>query len=122
MDQEIQQCEERLLQAFREKDTVTLDKLIDDNLIFNGPDGTVINKEMDMATYRAADTLIEKMDCLDRQVQAFGDTAIVSTVVYLKATFMSGKYNVDGKARFFRTWKRTDGQWKIIGGASVVIA
>lgn len=121
MNQEIEQCEEKLLQAFREKDIATLDKLIDDSLIFDGPDGSVVSKEMDMATYRAEDTKIETMDCLERQIQVFGDTAIISTVIYLKASFMGDKYKADGKARFLRTWKRIDGQWKVIGGASVII-
>lgn len=119
MKEEIVKCEERILQAFRESDIKVLDELIHDDLIFNGPTGEVIDKEMDLSAYKSGDAIVEKMESLEREVQVFGDTAIVSTVISLKGSFMDNP--IDGKARFIRVWKKSDNRWQVIGGASVVI-
>ena len=119
MKQEIIECEERILQAFRTSDVKVLDELIHDDLIFNIPSGEVINKEMDLDAYKSGYAKVEEMNCEEREIKEFGDTAVVSTVIYLKGTFMDNK--VDGRARFLRTWKKTGGRWQVVGGASVVL-
>lgn len=119
MKQEIIESEEKLLQAFRDSDIKAMDGLIHDDLIFNGPTGELIDKEMDLSTYRSGNMVVEIMEFLEREVCMFGDTATVSTVVYLKGSFQ--KNPIDGKARFFRTWKNIGGQWQVIGGSSVLL-
>ena len=32
-----------------------------------------------------------------------------------------GDVKLDNKVRFFRTWKKIDKRWKVIGGASIEI-
>jgi len=81
MKQEINQCEEKFLQAFRTSNVNVIE------------------------------------DCVEREIQLFEDTAIVTTVIYLKAS--SGGHLVEGKTRFLRTWKKFNTGWKIIGVASV---
>lgn len=119
MKHEIDQCEEKLLQAFRTSDIKALDELIHDNLIFNGPTGEIIDKEMDLDAYRSGHALVDTLDCIDRKTEIFDDTAVVSTVIYLKGSFMEHK--IDGKARFLRIWKKSNGRWKVIGGSSIVL-
>lgn len=119
MKQEIIECEEKLLQAFRDSDLAVMDQLIHDDLIFNGPTGELIDKEMDLSTYRSGNMIVEVMEAIDREIRTFTDTATVSTVIYLKGWFL--KNPIDGKARFFRTWKNFSGQWKVIGGSSVLL-
>jgi ketosteroid isomerase-like protein len=57
------------------------------------------------------------VDCVEREIQLFEDTAIVTTVIYLKAS--SGGRLIEGKTRFLRIWKKFNNGWKIIGVASV---
>lgn len=118
MEKEIIQYEEKLLKAMKNSDTEVLDELIHDNLIFNIPTGDIITKEMDLATYKLKQNL-ENVDCVERKIEVFGDTAIVSTIVYIKGSL--GDVKLDNKVRFFRTWKKIDKRWKVIGGASIEI-
>ena len=118
MAQEIIKCEESLLRAMKNSDVKVLDELIHNDLIFNIPTGDIVTKNMDLDTYKS-ETVLENVDCLDRKVQIFENTAIVSTIIYMKGTY--GGMNIDTKIRFFRTWKKFGEQWKIIGGSSIPI-
>lgn len=122
MEQEIVQCEEKFLQAIRTANVEEAASLLHDGLIYNTPTGQAISKEEDIQEFKSSSPKIEKMECVERKVQLFGDTAIVSTVIYMKATFMEGQHKIDGKARFFRTWKKFEDGWKVIGAASVNLA
>lgn len=115
--QEIVQYEERFLQALRDADAEILAGFIHGRLIYNNFMGQVLTKKMDVEGFKSANPVIEKVDCIEREIQIFDDTAIVSTVVYMKGSF--GGNQVEGKSRFLRTWKRFDGGWKIIAAASV---
>lgn len=115
--EEIEKCEDNLLQAMRDADVEKLNKLISDKLIFNIPNGDVITKEIDLSSYRSGNMIVESIDCLDRQIQVFGDTAIVSAKVRMKGAFIQQAF--DGEVRFIRTWKKLLQEWVIIGGASI---
>ncbi|MDU1903461.1 MAG: nuclear transport factor 2 family protein [Dysgonomonas sp.] len=113
-------CEDRLLDAMRHGDVQVLDELLHDDLLFNRPTGEVINKEMDLAACKSGDMVAKSITVLDRDIQAFGgDVAIVTVAIAMEAEFR--KQPISGNFRFFRTWKKIEGEWKMIGGASVVI-
>lgn len=120
MKQEIAACEELFLQAFRNVDIDALENLIHDDMVYNDARGNVVTKEMDLGAFRSANPVIETLDCAERDIQLFGDTAIVSTAVYLKGLFMG--HEIEGKSRFLRTWKKFDEGWKVIGVASINLA
>lgn len=117
MEQVINQHEERFLLAFSNLDAETLEKLIHDKLLYNNPLGEVLSKEDDMKIIKSGNIIIEEVRCLERKVQVFEDTAVVSTIIYLKGEIMG--HGINGKSRFLRTWKKFDDGWKIIGAANV---
>lgn len=119
MEQEIIQCEEAFLQAMRTIDLKTIEVLLHDDLIYNNFMGEVLDKEMDLAGAKSGSLVMDTVDCLDRKIQVFGDTAIVSTAIYMKGSFK--EYPIDGKTRFLRTWKKFEAGWQIIGAASVAL-
>lgn len=119
MEQEITQCEEAFLQAMRTIDLEKMEELLHDDLIYNNFMGEVLDKEMDLAGAKSGNLVMDTVDCLDRKMQLFGDTAIVSTAIYMKGSFK--EHPIDGKTRFLRTWKKLDGKWKIIGAASLAL-
>lgn len=118
MEQEIIQCEEKFLQALRALDINTIEGLIHDDLIYNAASGVVMTKQMDVDDFKSANPEIETLECVERKIQTFDDVAIVSVLLYMKATFM-GTHKVDGKSRFLRTWKKINGEWKVIAAASI---
>lgn len=117
MKQEINQCEDNFLQALRTANLNLLEGFVHDKLIYNNAFGDVLTKEEDREGFKSANPKIEKVDCIEREIQVFDDTAIVTTVIYLKALF--GENMVEGKTRFLRVWKKIDNNWKIIGAASI---
>jgi len=117
MEQEIIQLEEKFLQAIRNSNIEASAELLHDELIYNNAMGQVLTKQMDIEDFKSSNPVIEKLDCVERQIQVFDDTAIVSTVLHLKGTFMG--HQIDGKSRFLRTWKKFGSTWKIIAAASI---
>lgn len=117
MKQEIVQCEENFIQALRASNVEALSNMMHDNLIYNNASGDVLTKEMDIAGFKSVNPKIEKVECLERQIEEFGDIAVVSTVIYLKGIF--GGHQVEGKSRFLRTWKKSENGWKVIAAASI---
>jgi len=118
--QEIIECEDKLIQAFRDSDLSVIDQLIHNDLLFNGPNGELIDKEMDLDTYRSGNMVVDIMEAEGREICVVEDVAIVSTVIYLKGSFL--KHPIDSKARFLRVWKKDGEQWKVIGGSSVILS
>lgn len=117
--EEIEACEVKLLKAMKDQDIAVMDELLHDDLIFNGPTGEFVTKEMDLAVYKSGNMLIEKNIASEQEIRTFGDTAIVTVTIDLKGQFM--KQPISGKFRFVRTWKKIDDQWKMIGGASTPV-
>lgn len=112
---EIEHREVELAAAIINCDVKMLDELLHEDLLFIGPTGQLITKEMDMAVYNAGQMQLEKSTASDQLIQLFGDTAIVSVTIVLKGVFM--KKTIDGKFRYIRTWKKLQENWQVIGGA-----
>lgn len=117
MKQEINEYEDKFLQFLRTSNVEALTELLHDDLIYNNPVGKVLDKQMDIEDFKSSNPVIEKLDCLERKIELFGDTAIVSTVIELKGVFMNTP--VEGRSRFLRIWKKFGEGWKIIGAASI---
>lgn len=117
MKQEINQYEERFLHAFRTSNVEIVDELLHDEMVYNNAAGEIVSKKADLEGFKSANPKIEIVDCLEREIQLFDETAVVSTVIYLKGVF--GGNQIEGKIRFLRIWKRFQNNWKIIGVTSV---
>ena len=58
----IVRCEEELRVAQLAGDVATLDRLIDDGLVFTALDGTVVGKEEDLALHRSRRLVVKRME------------------------------------------------------------
>lgn len=117
MKQEIIECEEKFAEALRTLDIETLSDMIHDKLIYNHASGKVLTKQMDIDDFKSSNPKVERLECIEREVEMFDNTAIVSTATYLKGVF--GGHQVEGKTRFLRTWKKIESGWKVIAAASI---
>lgn len=112
---EITDLEDKLLEAIRKSDVAFLDKALHDDLLFMLPNGNVITKEMDLASHRAGEMVVEEIIPSIEQINTIGDTAVV-TVVYDSKGSMLGN-PIQGKFRYIRFWKQFPDGVKVIGGS-----
>lgn len=120
VEQQIIAREESLRQAMKEGDYNALDALLHSDLLFCGPAGQVVTKAMDMASYRSGNMQVERIDFSERVINVFGDTAVVSVVADVSATYM-GNFMV-GKMRYIRVWKLFGDTWLLVAGSCMNIA
>jgi ketosteroid isomerase-like protein len=115
VDAEIAGLEAELRAAQLNADVGALDRLIDDDLLFVGPDGAFATKADDLAAYRDGVMRVTHHEPQELRVRRVGAHA---AVVALSAR-MSGSYGgapFSGTARYIRVWSRDSGQWRIVAG------
>ncbi|HKH90898.1 MAG TPA: nuclear transport factor 2 family protein [Gemmatimonadaceae bacterium] len=111
--------EQALLRAVTTNDVELLDDLLHDDLLFNGPDGQTATKALDLANYRSGGVQLRRADASDRVVNAIDDVVVVAVTVTLEGSYLG--VQVDGRYRYLRVWKRTNGAWRVIGGSVVAV-
>lgn len=118
-EEQIIDCENRLLTAMKTGDVDTFDELLHDDLIFNVPTGQTITKQIDIENYRSGIMSVHAIEISDRIINIVDDVSMVVITVHLK-----GKYAgqvIDGIYRYLRVWKLTDNSWKVIAGSGTQI-
>ena len=111
--------EQALLRAITTNDVASLDDLLHDDLLFNGPDGQTGTKALDLANYRSGGIQLRRADASDRLVSAIGDDVVVAVTVALEGSYLGVR--VDGSYRYLRVWKQFDGAWRVIAGSVVAL-
>lgn len=112
---EIRQLEERLRVAMLTSNVAELDVLIDDRLLFIGPDAGVYRKEDDLELHRSGTERLSRVDFEEIQVEKHGPIAITVVVANLAGEFKGEAFA--GYCRYVRTWMLGDDGWKIIAGS-----
>ncbi len=111
----IQQLESELRAAQLNSDVTTLDRLIDDALLFTGPDGALATKADDLAMHR--DCVVQFTSHEPRNLQWISVTDEV-VVVALQAR-LAGRFHeaeFAGDFRYTRVWARRNDAWRVVAG------
>jgi ketosteroid isomerase-like protein len=95
-------------------DSVTLARLMSDDLVLTEPDGSVINKTEEVAFTADPDAHFELLESRDMKVQLHRDVAVVTGAYHEKGTFHGKPF--EHKGRFTDTWVRHDRTWQCIAG------
>lgn len=119
LEAEVVAREHALLRAVTTNDVALLDDLLHDDLLFNGPDGRTATKAIDLANYRSGGVQLRRADASDRLVSVIDDVVVVAVTVALEGSYLG--VQVDGRFRYLRVWKRTDGAWRVIAGSVVAV-
>ncbi len=118
-EEQIIDCENRLLMAIKTGDIDTLDELLHNDLIFNVPSGQTITKQIDIENYRSGIMSVDEVEISDRFINTFEDICNVAVTVYLKAKYAD--QIIDGRFRYLRVWKLINNDWKVIAGSGMQI-
>src|SRR6059058_2199124 len=94
--------ESELRSAMFTNDVATLNRLLDDALVFTSLDGSVIGKEWDLAAHRARRLRLTRMDPSDVHIVRCGSTAVVSVRMDIDGTWDGGP--ATGVFRYTRVW------------------
>lgn len=119
MKNEIIKLEEELRLAMLNSDIAVLDRLIHDDLIFIGPDGSLSTKEIDINIHKNKIQKMSKLEPSEQLIKLFDNEAIVSVKMNIEGNI--NDISISGVYRYIRFWKRIDNSWKIIGGSVSIV-
>ena len=119
-DAALRASEDALRQAQLAGDVAALERLVDDALVFTGPDGLLYGKADDLDAHRQGWVRITRLAPSEERIQRFGAVAVVSVRMDMAGTFRGTPFA--GPFRYTRVWcARADG-WRIVAGHVSVIA
>ena len=95
-------------------DVEALDCLLDDALVFTGPDGLVYGKADDLEAHRRGNIRITRLDPSDERIVEFGDVAVVMVRMEMSGTFHGEPFG--GAFRYTRVWREAPDGWRIVAG------
>jgi uncharacterized protein (TIGR02246 family) len=114
-DGEIAALEGELRQAQLAADVHALDRLIDDDLLFTGPDGELASKAEDLAAHRSGLVRMSSHEAEAMRIRWIGDdVAVVALRTRLAGEFAGQPFA--GTWRYTRVWARSGGRWRIVAG------
>ncbi|MFC1408860.1 nuclear transport factor 2 family protein [Streptacidiphilus sp. N1-12] len=108
----LEEAEQRLQSAVRAGDVEALDLLLDDRVVYTGPDGRSLTKEEDLATHRSGTLVVEVLDQQDLEVTVVGTTGVTRVLVAVQGT--AGGQPFAARLRYTRTWVHADDSWRVL--------
>lgn len=111
---EVQKCEDALRVAMLAGDVSALSSLIDNRLVFTGPDGTILTKGQDLSAHKSGVLRLTRLDLVDPRLHPLGDMMLVTTKADLAGTFDG--MSIDGAFAYTRLWSNDSGEWRVIAG------
>lgn len=115
----ILQLEQQLAKAIKASDLGFITEVLYDGLLFLGPEGQLITKEMDLAAHRSGAMIVEELEMEFEAFERMGDSA-VSIVSYTTKGIMMGT-PISGQFRYIRNWKAFGDGIKIISGCCLKV-
>lgn len=113
-DESLRASEDALRRAQLAGDVAALERLVDDALLFTGPDGAVYGKADDLDAHRQGWVRITRLEPSEEQVREAGDWAIVSVRMDMAGSWKGAPFA--GPFRYTRVWRRTGDGWRVVAG------
>ena len=111
----IRAAELELIRGIRASDIAYLEKVLHPDLLFLAPNGQAITKDMDLASHRRGDMVVESLTPTFEDIRILGDTATVIVVYETRGSMLGTP--IQGRFRYIRFWKEEGQGPRIIGGA-----
>jgi hypothetical protein len=113
-DESLTASESALRQAQLASDVSVLERLLDDGLVFTGPDGAVYGKQDDLHAHRSGSIRITRLEPSEERIQRFGNIAVVSVRMEMSGSFQGASFA--GPFRYTRVWHAQPDGWRIVAG------
>jgi hypothetical protein len=104
--------ERRLQRAQLASDTAELDRLIDDRLIFTGPDGRLYSKQDDLRVHRSGQQSMTRVDEEDLAALVVGGTGVTWFLGVVEGVLDGEPFRA--RVRYTRTWIRAGAEWRLV--------
>jgi hypothetical protein len=107
---------ERALQAAQlASDVAELDRLIDDRLVFTGPDGRLYSKADDLRLHGSGEQKMSRVEEEDLTVLVIGNTGVTCFLGTVAGTLSGNGFTA--RVRYTRTWVHDDSRgWRLVAG------
>ena len=114
--QEVHDVERAWVEAHRQLDVATLERLMADDYFVIRSDGSVAGKEEDLASYRAGDRHWDYAEGDQYDVRLYGYTAVLTG--RWRARGVNAGQSFDYAARFLSVYVKRDGRWQMVAAQS----
>jgi ketosteroid isomerase-like protein len=119
-EDELRTAERRLQSAQLASDVAALDALLDERLVFTGPDGSLYGKADDLEAHRSGFQRMSQVVEEDLSVLVAGNTGVTWFLGRLSGTF--GGEPFEYRMRYTRTWLHDDSfGWRIVAAHASVV-
>lgn len=117
---ELRTAERRLQAAQLASDVATLDQLIDDRLVFTGPDGKLYSKQDDLHVHRSGLQVVTKVEEQELTALVVGGTGVTWFLGHLEGSIDGIPFG--GQLRYTRTWVLDDQHgWRLVAAHAAAI-
>jgi ketosteroid isomerase-like protein len=113
-------AESSLRRAQLAGDAAALEPLLDDDLVFTGPDGAIYGKQDDLSAHRAGMIRVTQLEPSEERVQDFGEIVVVSVRMEMRGLFKGTPFG--GPFRYTRVWRAHRSSWRVVAGHVSAIA
>ncbi|SCL45656.1 protein of unknown function [Micromonospora citrea] len=118
--EELRRAERRLQAAQLASDVACLDALLDDRLVFTGPDGGRHSKEDDLRVHRSGRQVLTTVAEEELTVLVTGPTGVTWFLGRVVGSVDGSPFDV--RMRYTRTWVRDDRHgWRVIAAHASVV-
>jgi ketosteroid isomerase-like protein len=115
-DPELVEAEARIRTAQLSGDLIGLDDLIDEDLLFTGPDGNLGTKAQDLDAYRSGMIKFRVHEPRELRIRRVGRNVAITSLLAWLVVEVAGN-TTEGMYRYTRVWDREHGsQWRVVGG------
>jgi hypothetical protein len=108
----LRHAERRLQLAQLASDVSALDQLIDDRLVFTGPDGKLYTKQDDLDVHRSGQQSMTRVDEEDLAVLVVGRTGLTWFLGTVEGAMAGEPFRA--RVRYTRTWIYGSEGWKLV--------
>ena len=115
----IRELENNRFEAQRRKDNTALDAMLDNALVWVGPDGVQKTKADYLEDLHSAGTSVLDLSPVSMTIDVHGNTAVVVGIYREKGVKDGRAYQL--RARFIDTWMLKNGKWLCIASTSTSV-